>query len=191
MEIVDINIAGESVQPAAEVTTASWWGLQHSWWPARLCRLDYWTTGVWQITLLGRSARCSDATGRTLAEHASRTIRNSRGIQNYLANVTWSPLTTAPVQCVQMRSGQLTYTISVQTPRPAMAALRTTMGSTFMRGIYNTASVRSLGLTGNALTHTKLLLVVLVEVLDWEPVRARLWAFCSRQDIWVRAPSSM
>ena len=139
------SISGGAVQ--VQTSTVGRWGLPYPWWPDRFCSWDYSKSAVWQITFLGKSARCSDRTGMALAGLASRTVSSDRRIQRFFKGVMWKPLTAAPVLCAQTGSGQVTYTVRLQAPGPAVARLRTS-GTQMMQSVFTATSVRSLKLAG-------------------------------------------
>ena len=127
------------------------WGPPYPWWPDRFCSWDYWTSAAWQITLVGNFARCSSATGKALAGLASRTVSNDRKIQALLKGVIWKPLIAAPVLCAQTKTGQVTYTVRMQAPGPAVARVRTSSGNKLMQtSVFTATSVKSLKLSGKA-----------------------------------------
>jgi hypothetical protein len=96
MEVVDMVITDDSVQVSTSTTalpgtptdsqTSSFgfygWGPPFPWWPARFCAWDYWTSAAWQITLVGKSARCNDTTG---------TEGTGRACQQDVSKEPWDP----------------------------------------------------------------------------------------------------
>jgi hypothetical protein len=160
MQVLNLSDDGSMVASTSgpeEVQTSSFfgwwtWGPPVPWWPINFCSWDYWTTAVWQITLRGRSVTCNSptasATGTALAGLASRAIASNARIQNMLRGVAWSPVSTTPVLCAK-KAGQLIYTVRLQLPAAAaMNQLRSTAGTQIMRNVYNTASIRTLRLSG-------------------------------------------
>jgi hypothetical protein len=155
------------------------WGPPYPWWPQQFCSWDFWTSAAWQVTFVGKAARCSDATGRALAGLASRTVSSHRGIQSLLRGVVWAPVAVNPVLCAQSKSGQVTYTVRLTAPGPALARLRTNSGGPLMRSVFSTGSLRTLRLSGKAPCHVVLPTLTVWGSLHHQPLHSG--AQCSGQ----------
>jgi hypothetical protein len=183
---VEEPVASAYGADTVKTSTFSEWGYQpyYSWWPVDYCAWNFFTTGIWQITLTGGA--CDGSYGAKLANYARNTMLSSRGVRPFMMGV--SPGTSTVMCAKGSKAGQVIYTIQVRAPNtPAgkqmMQRLRsaTSGGLALARNMFTGGSMRTSGLLPGKYIDA-LLAGLLTAALDRLPVASlpssRGWYWC-------------